>query len=142
MDPVAEIKKLYYGATRATIRQDVDRAIDLLKTLPSDEERERAAVYMDGLAQMRSEWAASARPKSGELRRDRAEAAPGRDGGQQATYSRPRTRASGPPGGAPRAGSGRSIDSFFTSLSVRRFIRFMVSATGVLEFFTRLSTTE
>ena len=48
VDPVAEIKKLYYGATRATIKQDVDRAIDLLKALPNDEERERAAVYMDG----------------------------------------------------------------------------------------------
>ena len=59
MDPVAEIKKLYYGATKATIRQDVDRAIDLLKSLPNNDERERAAVYMDGLAQMRSEWAAA-----------------------------------------------------------------------------------
>ena len=57
MDPVAEIKKLYYGATKATITQDVDRAIDLLKALPNDEARERAAVYMDGLAQMRAEWA-------------------------------------------------------------------------------------
>ncbi len=61
MDPVAEIKKLYYGATKATIQNDVDRAIDLLKTLPADEDRERAAVYMDGLAQMRSEWKQAAR---------------------------------------------------------------------------------
>lgn len=56
MDPVAEIKKLYYGATKATIQRDVERAIDLLKTLPSEDERERVAVYMDGLSQMRSEW--------------------------------------------------------------------------------------
>lgn len=61
MDPVAEIKKLYYGATKATIQDDVDRAIDLLKTLPADEDRERAAVYMDGLSQMRSEWKQAAR---------------------------------------------------------------------------------
>lgn len=57
MDPVAEIKKLYYGATKATILRDVERAIDLLKTLPTEDERERVAVYMDGLSQMRSEWA-------------------------------------------------------------------------------------
>ena len=56
MDPVAEIKKLYYAATKATIQRDVERAIDLLKTVPSEEERERVAVYMDGLSQMRSEW--------------------------------------------------------------------------------------
>jgi hypothetical protein len=56
MDPHAEIKKLYYSATKATIQRDIARAIALLKAMPSDEERERAAVYMDGLAQMRSEW--------------------------------------------------------------------------------------
>jgi hypothetical protein len=57
MDALAEIKKLYYGATKATIQRDVERAIDLLKTLPSEDEREKVAVYMDGLSQMRSEWA-------------------------------------------------------------------------------------
>ena len=56
-DKHAEIKRLYYQATRRTIEQDLAKALDLLKSLPSDEERERAAVYMDGLAQMRSEWA-------------------------------------------------------------------------------------
>jgi hypothetical protein len=56
MDAIAEIKKLYYSATKATINDDIDRAIDLLKTLPSEEERDRVAVYMEGLAQMRSEW--------------------------------------------------------------------------------------
>lgn len=68
MDPIAEIKRLYYQATKASIRKDVDRAIDLLKTLPSEEERERVAVYMDGLAQMRAEWAtppSSSRSASG-----------------------------------------------------------------------------
>jgi hypothetical protein len=30
--------------------------VALLKSMPTDEERERAAVYMDGLSQMRSEW--------------------------------------------------------------------------------------
>ena len=56
MDPIAEIKKIYYAATKSTIDDDIDRAIDLLKTLPSEEERDRVAVYMEGLAQMRIEW--------------------------------------------------------------------------------------
>ncbi len=56
MDAIAEIKKLYYAATKGTIDDDIDRAIDLLKTLPSEEARDKAAVYMEGLAQMRTEW--------------------------------------------------------------------------------------
>ena len=58
-DKLAEIKRLYYQTSRATINQDFAKAVDLLKSLGSEEERERAAVYMDGLAQMRSDWARS-----------------------------------------------------------------------------------
>lgn len=113
MDPVEEIKKLYYAATKATIQRDVDRAIDLLKAMPGEDQRERAAVYMDGLSQMRSEWSASARPKSGELRRERAEAASGRAGGAQAnrggvSSAGSSSRASARPGAAPRGRSGPS----------------------------------
>ena len=57
MDPLEEIKKLYYAATKATIQRDLARAVELLKQLPTEDDRERAAVYMDGLSQMRSEWA-------------------------------------------------------------------------------------
>lgn len=57
MDPLEEIKKLYYATTKATIQRDLARAVDLLKQLPTEDDRERAAVYMDGLSQMRSEWA-------------------------------------------------------------------------------------
>jgi hypothetical protein len=59
MDPADEIKRLYYGTTRATIQRDLARAIDLLKSLPDDDARQRVAVYMDGLSEMRSEWAAA-----------------------------------------------------------------------------------
>ncbi|MSO46282.1 MAG: hypothetical protein EXQ59_05900 [Acidobacteria bacterium] len=52
----AEIKRLYYETTRQTIQQDVAKALDLLKSIADEEERGRSAVYMDGLAQMRSEW--------------------------------------------------------------------------------------
>jgi hypothetical protein len=56
LDPVAEIRRLYYATSRQTIVRDLARAIELLKQLPGEAERERAAVYMDGMAQMRSEW--------------------------------------------------------------------------------------
>ena len=59
MDPVAEIRKIYQHATRPTIARDLARAIELLKLLRTEEERERAAVFMDGLSQMRSEWTAA-----------------------------------------------------------------------------------
>jgi hypothetical protein len=56
MDPIDEIKQLYFKATAQSIEQDFARAIDLLKTLPDDEARGRAAVYMEGLAEMRKDW--------------------------------------------------------------------------------------
>lgn len=59
MNKVAEIRKLYFSAKPATIRRDLARAIELLKSMETEEEREKAAVYMDGLSQMRSEWAQS-----------------------------------------------------------------------------------
>jgi hypothetical protein len=56
MDPIDEIKQLYFKASAQTIERDFARAIDLLKTLPDDEARGRAAVYMEGLAEMRNDW--------------------------------------------------------------------------------------
>jgi hypothetical protein len=53
---LAEIRRLYFEATRATILDDFDRAIDLLKSMDSAEDRERATVYMQGLAEMRREF--------------------------------------------------------------------------------------
>jgi len=56
MDTLAQIKKIYKTATRKTIDRDFDRAIDLLKTLPTEADREKATVYMEGLAAMKKEW--------------------------------------------------------------------------------------
>lgn len=55
-DKIAEIRKLYFEATPQTIQRDVERAIDILKSLQDDETRSKAAVYMEGLAEMRKEW--------------------------------------------------------------------------------------
>jgi hypothetical protein len=53
---LAEIRRLYFATTRETIQRDLEKALDLLKTMSSEEERERATVYMEGLAQMRKDW--------------------------------------------------------------------------------------
>ena len=63
-ETLARLKALYFETTQATIEDAFDEAIDLLKTLPSDEERQRAAVYMEGLAEMRQEWRGGFAPKA------------------------------------------------------------------------------
>jgi hypothetical protein len=55
-DKLDEIRRLYFHTTPATILEDFDRAIDLVKAMTSDAERERATVYMQGLAEMRKEF--------------------------------------------------------------------------------------
>ena len=55
-DKIAEIRRLYFATTPKTIQRDVERAIDILKTLQSDDERGKASVYMEGLNELRKEW--------------------------------------------------------------------------------------
>jgi transcriptional antiterminator len=57
-DQIAEIRRLYFNATAKTIQRDIERAIDILKTLKDDDERSKAAVFMEGLNEMRKEWKA------------------------------------------------------------------------------------
>jgi hypothetical protein len=57
------IRQVYFGATHKTIQRDLERAIELLKELPTEDEQEKARVYMDGLAQMRSDWARQAKKR-------------------------------------------------------------------------------
>jgi hypothetical protein len=56
-DKLAEIRRLYFSTTKQSIDRDIAKALDLLKSMASEDERERATVYMEGLAQMRSDWA-------------------------------------------------------------------------------------
>jgi hypothetical protein len=55
-DKLAEIRRLYFAATPATIQRDFERAIDIIKSIPEEPDREKATVYMEGLAAMRKEW--------------------------------------------------------------------------------------
>lgn len=63
---LAEIRRLYFTTSRQTIERDFARAIDLLKSMASEEERERATAFMDGLAEMRKDWTRRRRRKAGQ----------------------------------------------------------------------------
>jgi hypothetical protein len=56
VDPLDQIRELYYRTTRGTIERDFMRAIELLKSMPTEDERDKAQVYMQGLAEMRREF--------------------------------------------------------------------------------------
>ena len=53
---IAEIRQIYFKTTKQTIDHDFAHAIELLKTLETEEEREKATVYMHGLSELRKEW--------------------------------------------------------------------------------------
>jgi hypothetical protein len=55
-ETLAEIRRLYFRATKDTIQRDLERALGLLKSMNSEQERERATVYMQGLAEMSKDW--------------------------------------------------------------------------------------
>ena len=58
---LAEIREIYFKTTKRTIDHDFAHAIDLLRSLPDEGIREKAAVYMEGLAEMRKEWGPKAK---------------------------------------------------------------------------------
>ena len=62
---LAEIRRIYFKTTKKTIEDDFAHAIALLKALPGEEEREKATVFMEGLAEMRKEWGTDLSGKSG-----------------------------------------------------------------------------
>lgn len=69
-DKIAEIKRLYYKTTKATIQEDLTKALDLLKSMANEEERERVAVYLDGMSQMRSEWGMGSKKAKGKRQKE------------------------------------------------------------------------
>src|SRR5262249_48453725 len=68
-EKIAEIRRLYFAATRETIGQGLDRALDRLKSMHTEEERERASVFMEGLNEMRSDWTRAPRKRRKKRRR-------------------------------------------------------------------------
>jgi len=53
---INQIRRLYENTTPPTVEHDLKQAVQLLKKLPDEESRSSAAVFMDGLSQLRSEW--------------------------------------------------------------------------------------
>ena len=62
-EALAEIRRIYFATGRETIEHDLTHAIELLKAIPAEEDREKASVYMEGLNEMRAEWSASRRKR-------------------------------------------------------------------------------
>jgi hypothetical protein len=62
-DALLEIRRLYFQTTRKTIQKDFEKALDLMTSIPTEEERERATVYMEGLAEMRRDWSRPKKPR-------------------------------------------------------------------------------
>jgi len=71
---LAEIRQIYFKTTKQTIDNDLAHAIDLVKSLPDEETRSKAHVYMEGLAEMAREWQRGSgkveKSKSGKVRRE------------------------------------------------------------------------
>jgi hypothetical protein len=76
VDPFDEIKRIYFSTTRETIEADLRHALDLLKQMSSDDERQRAAGLMHGLADLRREWKPRPRPKTSKAGHAGAKARP------------------------------------------------------------------
>jgi hypothetical protein len=55
-DTVALIRRIYFKTSRQTIEHDFAHAIELLKSLETEEEREKATAYMHGISELRKEW--------------------------------------------------------------------------------------
>ena len=61
-DTLALIRRIYFKTTRQTIENDFAHAIELLKRLKTEEEREKATAYMHGISELRKEWAPKNKP--------------------------------------------------------------------------------
>ena len=55
---LAEIRRIYFKTSQRSIDHDFAHALELLKSLPDEETRAKAHVYMEGLAEMARQWAA------------------------------------------------------------------------------------
>jgi len=68
-DTLALLRRIYFKTTKQTIEHDFAHAIELLKGLESEQEREKATAYMHGLAELRKEWSPGKKVQSGKGQR-------------------------------------------------------------------------
>ena len=60
---LAELRRIYFKTTKQTIEHDFAHAIALAKSIQSDEDRQKASVFMEGINELRKEW--TPRPRKG-----------------------------------------------------------------------------
>ena len=60
---LAELRRIYFKTTKKTIDHDFAHAIALLKSIASEDDRQKASVFMEGISELRKEWAPKA-PRS------------------------------------------------------------------------------
>ena len=59
---LAELRRIYFKTTKKTIEHDFAHAISLLKTIESEEDRQKASVFMEGINELRKEWSPRVKP--------------------------------------------------------------------------------
>ena len=59
---LAEIRRIYFKTTKKTIEHDFAHAIALLQTMASEEDRQKASVFMEGINELRKEWSPKQKP--------------------------------------------------------------------------------
>jgi hypothetical protein len=70
-DTLALLRRIYFKTTKQTIEHDFAHAIELLKGLASEEEREKATAYMHGLSELRKEWSPNKKAQSKKVQRSK-----------------------------------------------------------------------
>ena len=60
---LADLRRIYFKTTKQTIEHDFAHAITLLKTIASEEDRQKASVFMEGINELRKEWTPKLKPK-------------------------------------------------------------------------------
>jgi hypothetical protein len=68
-DTLDLLRRIYFKTTRQTIENDFAHAIELLKRLESEEEREKATAYMHGLSELRKEWTPKVKGQRAKIKR-------------------------------------------------------------------------
>ena len=61
---LAQLRRIYFKTSKKTIEHDFAHAISLLKTIESEEDRQKASVFMEGINELRKEWTPKPKPAS------------------------------------------------------------------------------
>jgi len=59
---LAELRRIYFKTTKQSIDHDFAHAIALVKTIASEEDRQKASVFMEGINELRKEWTPKLKP--------------------------------------------------------------------------------